>query len=692
MKTNANLWRTPPAGTEGTVCVYVDCQFGDDALGAGTRTNPYKSLQFASTGGRSAELTGTATKPSTMVVRGFCTENLTNFVDKQVIVSDYFGAFVYDGQSINELACHKMNNAIVRNSMSNVKNNSIGAGDNKNKGLGDNTIVINSVLNDGQISDSTKSVYARLLATDKIGIYQSDITGGFNRYNTFYSIGIDVINYINTYYASSVRGLFGKVAFSLYSSSWNKTFTECCFLADCEWYYTDQTTALKNKHLKIEAVQDDSVAEPTFTYENRDTALRYDKTYTNGVMVVRGAAIGTMYDALAALYAAGNLAVNPADKFIDCKWSSQTSEQCFVDVANDNYYLRPTSDAIISKDLVYGALEQAQQIAIVGTGESGSDGVVGCWDNRTLDGLLKVENAAISIDTASDATEGSIFTKIITTDPSKKQFNGIFTDYSSGLNYGWFANKNSLFGEKITTDNATLDPDSVYRVCGTSVTFNGTTYNAGDNIVTRTLTAEELTALPVAFSDSSCYLQHILDGNIYDALYVRCRSMLYGYATVGETLQKQITYINYGNSYIKFHGRVIVPQESFVCKNEESFQVCDADGVVDTTNTTYKIGVVFDDRDTIPAGEVRIGGKTEWIPAQAIGDYFALKSGGVIKETNIDQIGAVPAGCGNYSIFTDGGKGGTIIGTRTTMNQTYIQLGLFVKKVSEYNFNKSETE
>lgn len=687
MKTNTNLWRTKPLSTEGSACIYVDCQYGDDVNGTGTRANPYRHIATAA-----------AKKPTYIIWRGVCQESAT--ISDIYCYGDYYGAAVVDGSNGGYLYGARSNYIIYKNCNTLNGNNGVGSAYNNmfaNGIYGNTNSITNCRMTFGAVGNGNYNIVAKPLPSNADGVnFISNSTTVQDKYNTIYDSGISVVS--KTTYRTDpfipYRGLFGKVAWVIdlketRGSKINRpTFSQCCFLADCTFWYTDASTELSGKFLKIEAVHDDSVAETTLTYENRDIATMWDATKTDGVMVVRGASINTPADAIAALYAAGNTAIDPSAMFIDCKFSTQTSAECWTDPENADFSLKEDSDAVISENIYYGAVQKkGVKVPIIGTGDSGSDGVAACWDNRTAEGLIKVQDGAICVDTSSESTDGSIQSKILTIDPTKVQFNGIQTDFRSKLDGGVFCSKVNHYGDKITTSGSYLDADCIYRIYGGTATFNGTTYSAGECISTRALDADTLATLPVTLENDSTYLQHILDANFYDALYVRCRSMIYGYANVGETLKKQVTYINHGSRYILFHGRVIVPKESFVCKNAESFQVCDESGNVDTSVTDYKIGVVFDDRDTIPEGESRIGGVTDWIPAQMIGDYFALKNGGSIKEIEVDQIGVVPASCGTYATFTDAGGGATIAGTKAIMNQTYVQLAVFVTKVAELDLN-----
>ena len=335
-----------------------------------------------------------------------------------------------------------------------------------------------------------------------------------------------------------------------------------------------------------------------------------------------------------------------------------------------------------------GALPPSLNIPILGTGNAGSDGVAGCWDNRSIDGCLKVENGLIKIDTASQETSGRIVSKVIKTNPYEVQYNGLYAMLTRRLKNGWIASKNNPFGASLYGDanlSVTLAENTKYIVKGSRITFNDEVYDVHSTI--DTTNAEGLTG---QFETAEGHVIEVLDANIPDVLYCRCRSMVYARAELGETLKPQITYFNDGDECIKFHDRVIVPNESFICDNAEPFYVCNAQGVVNSSATDYSIAVIFDDRETIPAGEERIGGETKWIPAQKFGEYFAMKNAGAITELEIPQIGNVPKSSGNYMCFTKNGGGTQINGYKSILNQAFMQFALFVTIVSELDVDVEE--
>ena len=317
---------------------------------------------------------------------------------------------------------------------------------------------------------------------------------------------------------------------------------------------------------------------------------------------------------------------------------------------------------------------------------AGSDGKVGCWDNRSIDGCLKVEDGYIKIDTASSEKAGRILSKIIQTDPYDVQYNGVYSMLTRRVKHGWIASKINPFGEKVEANadlTVTLEADTQYVIKGSKCTYNEQFYNANDIIDTT-----GLNVFTVKFETAEGYVIPILDTNIPDTLYCRCRSMVYARASLGEELKPQITYFNDGDKYILFNSRIIVPNESFICDKNATFSVCDKNGNIDTTASNYSIAIIFDDREDIPEGEERIGGKVEFVPAQKFGEYFAMKNAGAITSLEIPQIGSVPKASGNYQCFVKEGGGRQVDGYKSILNQTFMQFALYVTIVSELDVNE----
>ena len=719
MATNINWWRSSRTkfGTLGTKTFFVDWDFGhDDAKGDGTPEHPYATIGY----GYGTIKANTGTAPSGCVVRGHGNES---FVGDHVftISGDYWGAAIYDGGGASQIIYCTMNNLIYINGggnidvdysispyANNIRAAFAGCGRASNAGNANDAYHVYGVASSpilierskmyrgciGGITATGWNIYSKILCTpNAAGQSTCGVTFGGNELAankrisncTVYDLPLSVratgksaqTNALHAY-----RWLFGKVDFIL---EHNDYFYQCLFTSDCRMFYTDKTAGVDftNKRLKIVPVKG-GTSTPEFEFDSTDTDLQFDGNPTFGAMIVTGSDINNFYDALVALYAAGHITINPETYFLqNCIFTQETSAQVFNNPEHSDFTTKIDSAAKIDSVNYFGALAPALNIPIIGTGNSGSDGVAGCWDNRSIDGCVAVESGIIKLDMASLSESGRILSKIIVTDPSQIQYNGIFARLTRRVKRGWIASQLNPFGTKVEPNGslqATLTSDTQYVLKGSNASFDDISYTP--NQIIDTTNAESLV---VQFETSEGYLMPIIDANIPDTLYCRCRSMVYARAQLGETLKPQIIYFNDGDEYIKFHDRVIVPKESFICDNAEQFYMCNAQGVVNSSATDYSIAVIFDDRETIPAGEERIGGETKWIPAGAWGEYFAMKNAGAITEETIPSLGSVPKSSGHYMCFTKNGGGGQINGYKSILNQTYIQFALFVTKVSEFD-------
>ena len=720
MATNVNHYRQA-RNAAGKQTIFVDWDLGSDYKGGdGTPEHPFGTISH-----------GVATKkaagvnPTGAVVRGHGNEA---FVGDHsfTIIGDYWGAAVYDGGGTSQIIYCTMRNLIYLNggttidvdySVSPYGNNIraafAGCGRADHALNAPNASVVDGVASSpilignskmyrgciGGIKGTGWNIYAKIKCTPFVANQNTCGTtfGGFRLSATarigncvVYDLPLQVratgksgqINDGHMY-----RWIFGKVDFIL---EHNDFFYQCLFASDCRMFYVDKTSGVEYTNKRLKLIPREGTNEtPLFTYVSSDTELDFTGTATGGAMIVEGVGIKSIYDALVALYAAGHITINPATYFdAACVWSELTSEQIFNNPEQYDFTTKEDSPAVLNQWHYLGALPPSLNIPILGTGNAGSDGVAGCWDNRSIDGCLKVENGLIKIDTASQETSGRIVSKVIKTNPYEVQYNGLYAMLTRRLKNGWIASKNNPFGASLYGDanlTVTLAENTKYIVKGSRITFNDEVYDVHSTI--DTTNAEGLTG---QFETAEGHVIEVLDANIPDVLYCRCRSMVYARAELGETLKPQITYFNDGDECIKFHDRVIVPNESFICDNAEPFYVCNAQGVVNSSATDYSIAVIFDDRETIPAGEERIGGETKWIPAQKFGEYFAMKNAGAITELEIPQIGNVPKSSGNYMCFTKNGGGTQINGYKSILNQAFMQFALFVTIVSELDVDVEE--
>ena len=721
MATNANYWRSTRAvfGTVGQKTFFVDWDFGhNDSTADGTPEHPFATISYGY-----ATLVAKGYAPAGCIVRGHGNEA---FVGNHAFIvrGDYWGAAIYDGGGTAQIIYCTMENIIYLNggttidvdySVSPYGNNILaafagcGRASNANTatyanlvdGVASSPILIgNSKMYRGCIGGlqaTGYNIYAKIKCTPyaanqntcgtTFGGYQLSATARIGNC-VVYDLPLSVRalgKSAQTVAGHMYRWIFSKVDFIYEHADF---FYQCLFTDDNRMFYVDKTTGneYSNKRLKI-VPRTGTNEEPVFIYDAADTDMDFTGTMTGGAMIVEGANIKNFYDALMALYAAGHVTLNPETYFKEgCVFTSEKAEDVFNAPEQYDFTTKMDSSAYISVYHYFGALPPALNIPIHGTGNSGSDGKVGCWDNRSIDGCLKVENGYIKIDTASTEKAGRILSKIIRTNPYEVQYNGVYSMLTRRVKNGWIASKINPFGEKINADSdlkVVLEADTQYVIKGSKCTYNDQFYNPNDVIDTTGLSVYEL-----QFETADGYVIPVIDTNIPDTLYCRCRSMVYGRAMYGESLKPQITYLNDGDRPISFHGRVIAPNESFICDEATPFYVYDENGELDASATDYSIAIIFDDREIIPDGEERVGGLVEFIPAQKFGEYFAMKNAGAITSLEIPQIGLVPKSSGNYQCFTKNGGGKQIDGYKSILNQTFIQFALYVTVVSELDVNE----
>ena len=717
MATNTNWWRHSKTSNY----IFVDWDLGCDYKGGdGTPEHPFGTISHGV-----AKRTANGQSTAGAIVRGHGNEAYVGN-HSFVVEGDYWGAAVYDGGGTSQIIYCTMRNLIYLNGGTTIDvdygvspygNNILAAfagcgrayradhahHANNVDGVASSPILIaNSKMYRGCIGGIQATgwnIYAKIKCTPYVAAQNTCGTtfGGRDLSATtrigncvvydlplqVRAISKDAQNQAGRMY----RWIFGKVDFIF---EHNDYFYQCLFANDCRMFYVDKLSGAEylNKRLRIIPVVGENET-PTFTYNGSSTELDFTGTATGGTMTVTGAGITDFYKALVALYAAGHITTNPATYFdSDCIFANVASTGIFNNPEQLDFTTKLDSPAVINQWHYFGALPPSLNVPILGTGNSGSDGVAGCWDNRSIDGCLKVESGIIKLDTASQATSGRILSKVIKTNPYEVQFNGVYAALTRRVKNGWIASEYSPFGNKTLPDanlTATLAANTQYIVKGSKVTFDDETYDI--HSVIDTVNASSLTA---QFETSEGYVIEILDANIPDTIYCRCRSMVYARAGLGVNLKPQITYFNDGEQYIKFHDRVIVPNESFICDNAEQFYVCDAQGVVNSSASDYTIAIIFDDRETIPSGEERIGGATKWIPAQKFGEYFAMKNAGAITELAVPQIGSIPKSSGHYMCFTKHGDGAQISGYKSILNQTFMQFAVFVNIISELDVDVEE--
>ena len=636
MATKAMKWRTGPSGAEGTATRYVDSATGSDYFGDGTRANPYQSI------GKAYRVS--STKPNLIVCRGRFSEMLADGNHACEIRGDYYGAATFDGAGYYVLYGFTHNNLIIQNTGVGTYDLAVASGSGAFAGIGrangaslvGNANVVygvagSSVLMDrcslywGCIGGTTAVRYVGVSRPRHNGTYRISLgsygAGVGMAHGTIYGCVIeDRAKHFTSGQTTFVSTIFGK--FAMIANDPQMGYTGCLFAADCKWYY------LSGSHGSTGTVRE--IVVTGSTNAERQASIRVG--------------LEAIYEELGTASASR---VYPT--FNDCKFSLQTSEEIFNNPGAQDFTLKTTGDGVINDSTYYGAFPPAVNVPIL----DDSTGVAGSWDERSASGCVCVSDNAICLDETSQSMSGEILSKIVQINPASYQLNGIFAAFMSKFtDYFAYLNKNDVMGETYRAGD-TL-PVGRYKVKG-AVIYQDINFANNSIIVVKT------EGTTFADDNYTSELIEIVQPNIQDVIYCRCRSTIYVQIKASDGLQRGATYLNYGTKDITYHGRVISPGESFVALNSTEPFTCSGDA-------DYKIGVMFDDT-RVPS--------TEWVPAQNFGEYFVMKQSGAIR---LDEDG-VPVSSGNYLSFQTTANGGYSDQLRKTIiNQRFVQFAIFVTK------------
>lgn len=602
-------WRTAPTGVEGTATVYVDSAFGSDIYGDGTRANPYATLKKA--------WTDASTKPERIICRGIFTGyNLIGTQEKSIL-GDYYGAAIFDGRDQYLVFGFTHSKMIFRNCPYIFLNNTNTAG----VGRAVNSTGVGYAGSVHGVAGSSNSLHRTALYMGYIGgttavqkvVYDTPqynpnfpfVFGGlsnqlFMQNCTVYGIS-DILQRMKSAQAgNSCSGVLVS-KFAMIANDGRKiTYTSCLFAADVKWYWLSGNNGGSAEEL----------------------------TLTGNTSAERQAS-------LLSQLTTRELASNLMPSFVNCIFSSQTAAELFNDAPNGDFTLIPGCDAdrTATGGGYIGALPPAIRIPVL----TDSTGVPATWDERSASGCLAVEDDQIKLDTESASETGEILSKILVINPQEIQLDGIYTEVNNRKN----GQPVALWKDSYTDDEYQAGdtlPVGRYVVYGSEdVTYEGETIAPGGVVV--------VSQTGTTFSGNARLIE-IVEPNVADVVYCRCRSVIYARVSQSDSLQRGATYLNDGNASITYHNRTIAPGESFVCMIAgEQFTASSND---------YTIAVMFDD-SRVPA--------SEWVPAQFMGEYFVSKSAGAIE---VDDYG-VPYGSGNYMSY----QGKTI--SKATLDKRYVQ-------------------
>ncbi len=644
------IWRTaPPSGTEGTNSVYVHTYLGSDLYGDGTRNNPYQSLNKA--------WNAKSTRPAYIIAIGRAAENMSYGNHSASIQGDFYGAFEFDGEATETTGYYiygfKHSNIIIRNvpnfpCTTSVWSNSAafaGVGYAHVNYVGNANLVFgvggslcflhNCCLYFGCIGGITASAGIVISKPTRNTSYPLWLGGTQNNSTcqkmTIYDVFIAnrCKRKANNYVQVFKKCIFAK--FAMIANDVKIDYDSCLFTADSNWFYlvsdngSGTIVQFRLQGSTSAERQENLIYQLNKEYESRSvaTAQRYIPNFTN------------------------------------CIFSDKTSEEIFnnpeqqdfsLKVINNGILALDSNDAIISDSDYIGAMPPGFNIPIY----ADSNGKAACWDNNTVSGCLAItpiENSDLAVISVNSNVKGSgeIISKVISLDISKLQLNGIFAQIAHQFNKNnLYMNNAKFFGDSFVGGD--ILPVGRYQIRGVANYQNNTIDNA-------VIIVSEANTSFTAVSDNAEAVQ-ILNPNVHDVIFVRCRAAIYARVPVGGLLQKGATYINDGNSNITYHGRTIVPGESFVAYNtSDTF----------SAPSNYSIGILFDD--------TRVPVESPWVPAQTFGEYFVSKMGGVIQE----DVANIPLGSGNplcYRKYSSSEEGYLDVINKNIMNQRFVQFAI----------------
>lgn len=610
-------WRTRNAAY-----VYVDSMTGDDLGGDGTQENPYKTLGKA--------YRGRSTAPATIVCRGRFCEDMADGNHSTMIRGDYMGAAVFDGEDSFLIYGFSHANMIIENCAAATYDLVVntgswllaGVGRAYNAGAvgyasyaygvaGSSAIVGKSPLYMGCIGGNTAVSYVGIWSPKMSGTTKLWYGGSGNvTHMTVYDVPLEKRKRAD----ANARRKFTASVFAKcdFFADEPLTFEECIFAHDCQWYTADGEMLDQ---------------EGTSGQEREDLLL--------GEMNSWG------------------IAEENRPQFINCIFSSQTSEEMFNNAAAGDLTLTPTSEAVRADRRYYGALAPALNLPIL----DDSTGVAGSWDEKSANGILRVTGGAICLDETSADSAGEIVSKIVKIDTAKMSITAVLTKYASKWGtHGVHLSAGSVLGDEYAA-GAVL-PAGRYVAHG-DIIYKNTNYPSGSVVA---VSEAGTTFMSDATEGTGSLLVALEDPNITDVCYLRSTPAIFAMIKSSEGLQRGGVYYNYGSKAIQYRGRTVSPGESFVAANNtDKFTPPAGD-------SGYQIGVMFDDT-RVPT--------QEWIPAQFFGEYFVYKVGGVIQHDADDQ----PISSGNYLAFQTQAQGGySDVLRKSVMAERYCQFKLIANK------------
>lgn len=602
-------WRTIIANA-----VYGCSKTGSDDQGNGSRDSPYK------TAGRCWR--ATLTKPTTIVLRGYFSEDMADGDHRCVIRGDYWGAATFDGQDMFLIYGFTHIDMFVKNCIAGQITSNAQTGSGLFAGVG-------RALNAGNVGNALNviGVAGSPVLMDRTGLYYGVVGGTTAVSNNIYSRLKS-----NSTHPISLGGRESPISLTVCGvrianrrkkiTTQALTYSNCIF-ADFDIFIDDVGVALDGCLIAADC-----------------------KWYFGSIeIVITGSTSQERYDSL--ISQATALGVTSFIGLENCFFSTQTKDEIFNNPDKCDYTLKLDSHAIRGIGQYYGALPPAIDVPIM----DDSEGVKETWDENSVAGCIAVVDDTICLDDTHIEITGEILSKIVRFNPTEINLNGIFADFSSKFT-GYYANLSDRPSNGDIFDSSQILPIGRYVVKG-SIVYEGENYGQGAILV--------VTDENTSFTDTNSHsaVIEILDPNIEDVIYLRELPYIFVRIESADGLERGATYFNYGNESITYRGRAIVSGESFVAANNvDSF----------TGSAGYKIGIMFDD-SRVPSAE--------WIPAQMWGEYFVWKQGGVVQ---VDGVG-VPISSGNYLSYqttANGGYSNQLI--KSVLTTAYVQFKLAITR------------
>lgn len=613
------FWRTVISNA-----VYVDSNSGDDTNGLGTQQSPYQTL------GRAYR--GSATKPGTIICRGYFSEDMADGNHSCAIYGEYPGAAIFDGKDTFTIYGFTLYNLIVSNCIPGDGLTTVYTGSSLYAGVGranagnvgsaynainfpgiagSNCVFRNCGHYFGQVGGSgNKNVISNPKHNDT---YKLFIWGNTNSTNWCIH-GVKKEDRTNNKNSTATGNNFFKAIFTDVAFHINDhiTFNGCFFGSDCTWW---------NQATGEQIILEGETSEEKIAF-----------------LQAKMAELG---------------AANTNCTLIDCVFLDKTAAEIYNNHELGDFTVRPEVTEIPANVGVFGP---ALNITIPNSEDlTVGKGVNNAWDPDSAVNNIGVENNEIilkDLDTTS-FDESSIHSGLISIDVDKFNVRSLFTEMASKFDKQIVINDKEVAGERYEL-NTDL-PQGKYIVKG-SLLYKNMPFTDGDILTI----VEDNTQCTESPEDSGeAYLVELVNPNIEVVVFIRMFSTFLDIQeSTSHTLEK---------------GRI------YTILNAA------ADVTADTGRVLHKGSIIEGDLvNTISSSEnIRLGmlsdSNSDWCPCQTWGNLFVIRDGNAIKK---DDEG-VPLSSGNANCYTASTNSGAIKSgyNDIPLNSRYQQFKIVARKV-----------